>query len=207
MCCVVPDEWYVGNSGYERGDLKLLVRTAILLAAAGGFVVALSLAASADVVEPSSAYQPASTALLEETSGTQAATGLPAEESVAPQATGEISPDAEARVEPAPATPLPDLHVGLAPSHIVRTESVSESVVEKAVRPLGAGLERIGSYLARVVSACHEAASSGAGVPVLALAVLSVATALDRRWILGIQPTTDEDAPELLYASEVIAPG
>jgi hypothetical protein len=184
------------------------MRTAILLAAAGGFVVALSLAASADVVEPSSAYQPASTALLEESHSTEAATGLPAEESVAPQATGEVSPDAEARVEPAPATPLPELQVGPARSHVVRAEPApSESALDRAVRPLGAGLERIGSYLARVVSACHEAASSGAGVPVLALAVLSGAAALDRRWVLGTRPTTDEDAPELLYASEVIAPG
>ncbi|MGH2758256.1 MAG: hypothetical protein ACRDKJ_01705 [Actinomycetota bacterium] len=183
------------------------MRTAILLAAAGGFVVALSLVASADVVEPSSAYQPASTALLEESHSTQVATGLPAEGAVAPQATGEISPDAEARVEPAPATPLPELQVGPAASHIVRAEPASESVVEKAVRPLGAGLERIGSYLARVVSACQEAASSGAGVPVLALAVLSVAAAFDRRRVLGARTATDEDAPELLYASEVIAPG
>jgi hypothetical protein len=198
----------VRNSGYERGDLRVLMRTAILLATAGGFVVALSLAASADVVEPSSAYQPASTALLEDSHSTEAATGLPAEEPVAPQATGEVSPDAEARVEPAPATPLPELQVGPARSHVVRAEPASnESVLDKAVRPLGAGLDRIGSYLARVVSACHEAASSGAGVPVLALAVLSAAAALDRRWVLGIRPTTDEDAPELLYASEVIAPG
>jgi len=182
----------------------------ILLAAAGGFVVALALTSSADVVEPSSAYQPASTALLEEGNGPKAPSNLPAEgeEAVAPDAPGETSPVAETRVEPAPATPLPELQVGPAPSHIVRTEPASgETALEKVVRPLGAGLERIGSYLERVVSACQGAMGSGAGVPVLALAVLCTAAALDRRWVLGTRSTTDEDAPQLLYATEVIAPG
>jgi hypothetical protein len=34
-----------------------------------------------------------------------------------------------------------------------------------------------------------------------------VAAAFDRRRVLGTRIITDEDAPDLLYATEVIAPG
>jgi hypothetical protein len=69
------------------------------------------------------------------------------------------------------------------------------------------GFVDIGSYLGRVVSSCHVPMGSGAGGPVLVLGVLSMAAALTRHRVLGIRPTTDEDAPELLYATEVIKPG
>lgn len=185
--------------------MRLLVRLGLILTVAGGFVLALALSASADVVEPSSAYQPASTKLLEE--GPGAGTTLPAEEKAAPDK-GEASRAAETRDAAVPATPAPEQQVKPAPAHITRTEPVSQdSALARAARPFSVGLERIGSYLGRVISTCQVAAGSGAGVPVLALAVLSVVAALDRRRVFGTRSTTDEDVPELLYATEVIAPG
>ncbi len=185
--------------------MKLVIRGAILLAAAGGFVVALALTSSADVVEPSSAYQPYSASLIENNSS-QAA-GLPGEETVGSAALGEAPQIAETRETP-PATPAPESQVRPARASIARVQPVSnESPLERAVRPLGVGLQKVGSFLERVVSACHGAVGTGAGVPVLALAVLSVAAAFDRRRVLGIRTATDEDVPELLYAREVIAPG
>jgi hypothetical protein len=186
--------------------VRLLVRAGLILAAAAGFVVAVTLVASADVVEPSSAYQPASTALLN--GSPEAAGSLPAEETVGSEPTGETSPAlAEARDEPV-LTPASEHQVRPAPAHITRKEPAPhESGLATVVRPLRAGLEQIGSYLERVVNACQVAAGSGAGVPVLALAVLSVAIALERRRLLESRFTTDEDVPELLFATEVIAPG
>ena len=187
--------------------MRLLVRTAVVVAAAGGFMLAVALSASADVVEPSSAYQPASAELFANGAPQEAET-LPAEETVAPEPVGETSPSvAETRDEPV-ATPAPEPQVRPVPAHIKRTEPAPQvSGLATLVRPFSAGLERIGSYLGRVVSACQVAAGSGAGVPVLALAVLSVVAALDRRRVFGTRTTTDEDVPELLYATEVIAPG
>ncbi len=181
--------------------MRSLVRLGLILTAAGGFVFACALSASADVVEPSSAYQPASTALL---GGSEA---LPTEDAAAP-GTGEASQSTETRDAEVAATPAPEHQVRPVPAHITRTEPVSQdSSLAEAVRPFSVGLERIGSYLGRVISTCQVAAGSGAGVPVLALAVLSVVAAFDRRRVFATRPTTDEDVPELLYATEVIAPG
>ena len=187
--------------------MRLLVRAGLVLAAAGGFLFAVALTASADVVEPSSAYQPASTELLKQ-GGPGPVGSMPAEDKVGAEQAGETSQIAETRDE-APATPAPEHQVRPAPAHIVRTEEPAphESGFASVVRPLRVGLEQIGSYLGRVVSACQVAAGSGAGVPVLALAVLSVVAALERRRVLGTRFITDEDVPELLYATEVIAPG
>lgn len=185
--------------------MRPLLRLGLVLTAAGGFMIALALSASADVVEPSSAYQPASTELL--TKGPGAGTTLPVEEKAAP-GMGEASRPAETRDAVVPATPAPEHQVRPAPAHITRTAPVSrDSALARAVRPFSVGLERIGSYLGRVISTCRVAAGSGAGVPVLALAVLSVVAALDRRRVFGTRTTTDEDVPELLFATEVIAPG
>lgn len=187
--------------------MRLLVRAGLVLAAAGGFLFVAALTASADVVEPSSAYQPASTELLKQ-GGPGSVESLPTEETAGTEQVGESSPVAETR-DAAPATPAPEHQVRPAPAHIVRTEQPAphESGLASVVRPLRVGLEQIGSYLGRVVSACQVAAGSGAGVPVLALAVLSVVAALERRRVLGTRFITDEDVPELLYAPEVIAPG
>ena len=184
--------------------MRSLVRLGLIVAAAGGFVLALSLTASADVVEPSSAYQPASTSLIEKGPGADA---LPAEERTA-AGSGEASQPTETRDAGVAATPAPEHQVKPVPAHITHTTPESQSsALERAVRPLGVGFERIGAYLGRVVSTCQVAAGSGVGVPVLALAVLCVVTALNRRRVFGTRPATDEDVPELLYATEVIAPG
>ncbi len=187
--------------------MRLLVRAGLVLAAVGGFLFVVASSASADVVEPSSAYQPASTELLKQ--GSSGSVGsLPAAQTAGTEHVGETSQVAEARDE-APATPAPEHQVRPAPTHIVRMEEPAphESGLASVVRPLRVGLEQIGSYLGRVVSACQVAAGSGAGVPVLALAVLSVAAAFQRRRVLGTRFIADEDVPELLYATEVIAPG
>jgi hypothetical protein len=195
------------TSGYEGAEVRLLVRTALVVGAAGGFMLAVAASASADVVEPSSAYQPASTELVKH-SGSETMGSLPAEKAVGTEQTGESSPVVAEPRDAAPATPAPEHQVRPAPAHIVRTEpEPHESGLATAVRPLTVGLERIGSFLGRVVSACSVAAGSGAGVPVLALAVLSVVVAFERRRVLGTRFIADEDVPELLYATEVIAPG
>lgn len=185
--------------------MRPLVRLALIFAAASGFLLALSLTASADVVEPSSAYQPASTVLLERGPGAGA---LPAEEGAA-AGTGEASrTTTETREAEVAATPAPEHQVKPAPARVTTTSSAAQaSALVRAMRPFGVGFERIGAYLGQVVSTCQVAAGSGAGVPVLALAVLSVVTALNRRRVFGVRPATDEDAPELLFATEVIAPG
>jgi hypothetical protein len=185
--------------------VRLLVRAAVVVAAAGGFLAALAVSASADVVEPSSAYQPASTALLEEGAPGPAAELAVPEPSSEPKA--EPPPVAETRDVPV-ATPAPEHQVRAVPVHIARREPEPRPAgLPAAVRPFVTGVERIGAYLGRVVSACQVAAGSGAGVPVLALAVLSVATALTRRRVIGTRSIADEEARELLFAGEVIAPG
>ena len=206
LFCVVPAGNGMCSVRPVKGVwLRSLVRLGLILTAAGGFVFALALSASADVVEPSSAYQPASTRLLEK--GPGAGTTLPVVEKAAP-GVGEASPAAESRDTVVPATPAPEHQVRPAPARITRAEPVShDSALARAARPLGVGLERIGSYLGRVISTCQVVPGAGAGVPVLALGVLSVVAALDRRRVFGTRLTTDEDVPELLYATEVIAPG
>jgi hypothetical protein len=195
------------TSGYQGADVRLLVRAGLVVGAAAGFLFAVALHASADVVEPSSAYQPASTKLVKH-SGATPADPLPAEQEKVGTETGEPSPVVVETHDVVPATPAPEHQVRPAPAHIVRTEPAQhESGLATAVRPLTIGLERIGSFLGRVVSACSVSAGSGAGVPVLTLAVLSVVAAFERRRVLGTRFIADEDVPELLYAGEVIAPG
>jgi hypothetical protein len=76
------------------------------------------------------------------------------------------------------------------------------------MHPLRSGFDRVGQYLGRVVSACEVGGSgTGTGGPVVVLAVLGVVAALERRWALMVQPATDEDAPEFLYAGELTPPG
>jgi hypothetical protein len=156
-------------------------------------------------VEPSSAYQPASTSLLAN-GGPEGMEAAPADETNKGME-AEQAPVAEAR-DGAAETPAPEPQVRPAPAHIKRTEAAPhESGFARVIHPLSSGLQQVGSSLGRLVSACQVAAGSGAGVPVLALAVLSVAAAFDRRRVLGTRIITDEDAPDLLYATEVIAPG
>lgn len=188
--------------------MRLLVRAGMVAAGVLAFCGAWSAVASADVVEPSSAYQPASTQLLTEKQKAPAAGEMHKPEPE-PAALGEASQaPKEPVLDEAPATPAPEPQVRAVPAHITPRESHPESsVVERVTTPLRAGFQHIGSYLGRVVSTCQVAAGSGAGGPVLVLAVLSVVAAFERRRVFGTRPATDEDAPELLYATDVIKPG
>jgi hypothetical protein len=197
--------------------VRSVIRAAVLVAAAAGFCGALSLTASADVVEPTSAYQPASTGLIEEGSTAAALKELEAAEEANPPAeqTEKAKPAEE---EAAPASPAP-VPVTPAPEHVVRsarvpaaesaqsTSSVSVTLVDHITQPFRIGLEIIEASLGRVVSACDAGFGTGAGGPALILAVLALAAPLIRRRVIGTRWTTDEDVPEFLFAWEQTPPG
>jgi hypothetical protein len=187
-----------------------------LLAGAAGLSLVLSAAASADMVEPTSAYQPASVALLNEKAAADAmpepakteATERQAKKAK-PKAEKAEKPKAEQLAEVAEPTPAPEQVVRQAPAHLTRSHTQTEapSVADRIVHPFRTGLEQIGAALGRAVSACEVGAVPGAGGPALALAVLSLAAPLIRRRIIGIRRTADEDVPEFLYAQELTPPG
>jgi len=190
--------------------VKALVRLLILLAAAGGFCVALSLAAQADVVTPESAYQPASVGLL--TKGSPASAEMPA---VAPDAAkSEAAKAKEPPVVPAAApevaaTPAPELQVVRSvPTAIVEpSDEEPSSLVDHIVHPLRNGIEHLRTSLGRVVSACEVGFPTGTGGPVLVLAVLGMAVPFIRRRVAMTRWTTDEDVPEFFYVWELTPPG
>jgi hypothetical protein len=175
------------------------------VAVAAGFFVALASHASADVVEPQSAYQPASVGLLqEETAKAAVDQAAQAEKAKADEAKAS-EPD-----EVVVATPAPEQIVRQAPAHLVRqsTEQRSQpSVVDGITRPLRVGFQQIGASLGRVVGACDVGFGTGSGGPVLVFAVLAMAAPFIRRRVLATQRSADEDVPEFLYAQELTPPG
>lgn len=181
--------------------MKTLVKTAIVLVGAGAFCWALSAAASADVVTPRSAYQPASTNLL---SSAPAAREMPSRvktESVKVAAAG-----AESKPEPTPASEqvvrparVPTAHENARPE--------SPSVAYRLAHPFGVGLDHLTASLGRAVGACEVGFGTGTGGPVLVLAVLGMAIPFIRRRVIGTRWTADEDVPEFLYAWEQTPPG
>ena len=187
--------------------MKTLVRALVLLAAACGFCLALSLAAQADVVEPTSAYQPASTGLLSK--------GAPAgAEELPPAASSEAKPPKVEKVEPEPIvvapTPAPEQQVvRQVPTTLVPEagHGASSSLIDHVVHPLRIGVEHLKTTLGRVVSACEVGFGTGAGGPVLVLGVLSMAIPFIRRRIFAIRWATDEDVPEFRYVWELTPPG
>jgi hypothetical protein len=187
--------------------VKTLVRALILLAAAGGFCVALSLAAQADVVEPTSAYQPASTGLLEK--GTPAGADMPAAKAVEQ----EKAPAKVEKLPPQPAvvapTPAPEQQVvRQVPTAVVPgIRDASSSLIDHVVHPLRIGVEHLRTSLGRVVSACEVGFGSGAGGPVFVLAVLGMAIPFIRRRFFAFRWATDEDIPEFRYVWELTPPG
>jgi len=187
----------------ERGTpVKGLIRAGLVVAAAAGFFAFLSTTASADVVEPESALQPASANLMSQQpeSKDAAPQSQPMEETLqAEQAKAEV-------VEP---TPAPEQVVSRAPSRPVVAEPVhtESSVLDRAVQPLRTGFQQVGAYLGRVANACQVGLGSGAGGPVLVLGVLCMAIAVERRWVLRARPATDEEVPEFLFARELTPPG
>ena len=187
--------------------MKTLVKALILLAAAGGFCMALSLSAQADVVEPKSAYQPASTGLLEK--GAPAA-GMPSAETEAAKA-AEAEKVVPEQVEAPPSlapTPAPEQQVTRqVPTAVVPNLDHTPSLVDHVVQPLRIGVEHLKTSLGRVVSACEVGFGTGAGGPVFVLAVLSMAIPFIRRRVMMTRWATDEDVPEFLYVWELTPPG
>lgn len=178
-----------------------MVKAAILVAAAAGFVCAFSVSASAKVVDPHSAYQPTTVGLAKmAVDASKPSTNPFAAPSTAPQIK---------KADPPPATPAPEPVVARVQA-VVNPNSPSQSSgspLARAVRPLRRGVHWFGSYLERVVSSCPVGPVSTTGGPVFVLAVLSVGLALNRRWVLAAQSATDECVPEFLYAWELTPPG
>jgi hypothetical protein len=162
------------------------------------------MAAQADVVDPKSAMTLADSAFAPEKAA------APASEEPKPIPSTEPKPSAVLAKE-VPATPAPEQQVRQAPPQISRTGSTvaapERSPVDNALRPITTGLQHVGSYLGRVVSACQVGFGAGTGGPVLVLAVLGLVAALERRRTFGVRSVTDEDVPEFLYAGEISPPG
>jgi hypothetical protein len=187
--------------------MRALVRAGVLVAAAAGFCVAFSLGASADVVEPQSATQPAAAGLLqEETAKAMDLDGFPDGAPTDPTAAATQEEPGEV-VEP---TPAPEQVVRQAPARVVQTNTVANpapSVVDRVMHPLRMGFQHIGASLGRVVGACDVGFGTGAGGPGLIMAVLSMAAPLIRRRVFMSRWTADEDVPEFLFARELTPPG
>lgn len=180
------------------------------MAAAAGFCVAFSLSASADVVEPKSAYQPAAGGLLQEEAAKKAVadSSAAAEEKAAADAKAAklAKKEADEVVEP---TPAPEQVVRQAPSRL--TESTvtrsGPTLADRVTHPLRVGFYKIGASLGRVVGACEVGFGSGAGGPALVFAVLGMAAPFIRRRVFATRWTADEDVPEFLFARELTPPG
>jgi hypothetical protein len=181
---------------------RLVLKAAILAAGAAGFVCALSAVASAKVVEPGSAYQPTTVGLAKMAVAASAPSTNPF--TPATSAAPEIK-----KADPPVATPAPEPAVVRVQPRTSSNAPVdaSTSPIERAVQPLRRGVLRFGSFLERVVSSCPVGPVSATGGPVIALAVLCFGLALDRRWVLAAQPTTDERVPEFLFTRELTPPG
>ncbi len=186
--------------------VRKLIRAGVLLAVAGGFCVALSLTASADVVEPKSAYQPASAAMLAEEQAAAKLAELAQTDPIKVAAATEVEKEKPSEV--AVATPAPEQVVRPGRVAVMQSSSsVAVSLVDRIAHPLAVGLEHIEASLARVVSACDIGLGSGAGGPALVLAVLALASPFARRRVIGTRWATDEDVPEFLFAWEQTPPG
>jgi hypothetical protein len=189
-------------------SVKALVRALVLLAAAGGFCVALSVAARADVVEPNSAYQPASTGLVDGASA--AGADLPAAaEAEAQRSTPPKAKPTEPEIAPVAPTPAPEQQVVRQVPTIVVPEAnaAPASLIGHVVHPLRIGVEHLKTTLGRVVSACEVGFGTGAGGPVLVLGLLCMAIPFIRRRLFAIRWATDEDVPEFRYVWELTPPG
>ena len=160
----------------------------------------MAVTASADAGDPTSAYQSAFKIALTPQAVQAASKPAPAPEVVKPEPAKAAAPSTGD--EPV-ATPVPEQFVSQGPAP-ARQEH--RSVVERIVFGAGAKYRVIESFFGRVASATQDGAGPGTGVPVLVLAVLSVAAVVEHhrrhsRW------ATDENVLELLYARELTPPG
>jgi hypothetical protein len=184
--------------------LKTLVRAAVVVPGAAGLCFAFALAAHADVGNPTSAYQSAfKIAQMQQPAPVVA---KPAPAATKPDPTNAQAP--AGRGEPV-ATPVPEQFVSEAPAPVVMRRQSSEhgSAVARIVFGAEAKYREIEAFFGRVASAPQGGPGGGAGVPVLVLAFLSVAAALNRHRLLGNRWATDENVFELLYARELTPPG
>lgn len=217
--------------------MRASVRAAGLLIAlaAAAWVFGLARTAAADIVTPLSADQPVSASLQESppkpisvpeeeeqgTEGEEASDApmvadevVPAE--VVPEegaAEGATAKDAREPLPPPPVyTPVPEQVIervtpATAPSGAAEARGDEAGVLGRVSHEVEQRLDGVGTFLERVVRACQVGVTQATGGPVVVFAVLSMVTALERRRTLRARLATDEDAPEFLYAWEVIAPG
>jgi cytoskeletal protein RodZ len=85
----------------------------------------------------------------------------------------------------------------------VSPEGSTDTSVASSTGPI----ERVKTVLAELATACQVGVSFPTGGPVLAFAILAAALGLDGQRFQRTRWLADEDAPELLYAGDVIAPG
>jgi len=180
---------------------RFALKAAILAACAAGFVFALSAAASAKVVDTGSAYQPTTVSLAKMAVAASAPSTNPFS---ATSTTPQIK-----KADTAPATPVPEPVVTRVQPILSSSSAGTQPAgpLERAITPLRRGVQRFGSYLERVVSSCPVGPVSATGGPVIALGILCVGLALNRRWVLAARPATDESVPEFLFAWELTPPG
>lgn len=186
--------------------MKALVKAVVLVGGVVGLSLVLSSMARADVVEPRSAYQPASVGLL---SDEAAAAAMP-DPAAAPAKEADSAPQSSrdtTKTAPA-ATPAPEQQVvRQIPVSVQDVHAEQPSVVHRLMDPFRVGFEHIGASLARVASTCEVGLATGPGGPILVLAVLSMVLPFARRRFSRIRRAADEDVPEFLFAWETTPPG
>jgi hypothetical protein len=184
--------------------LKTLVRAAVVVSGATGLFFAFALAAHADVGNPASTYQ--SAFKIAQMPQPVVAASKPVPAATKPDPIKAQAPSG--RGEPV-ATPVPEQFVSEAPAPVAGPRQLSghRSAVAGIVFGAEAKYREIEAFFGRVASAPQGGPGGGAGVPVLVLAFLCVATALNRHRLLGGRWVTDENALELLYARELTPPG
>lgn len=197
--------------------------TLVVLAGAFGFLLALASGAAADITDPDKPFSPYRPDVDRASPGV-AANAVPSRpaptepESSQPTAAEPAQPLTEVTAPPVAETVAVDPTP--APEHVVRRPALARTrsasapsdpgISSPVIRDQGVidkGLHTVRVFLGQVASACKVGVATGTGGPVLVFAVLSMATVLERRWVRRARWAADEDAPELLYAWDVIAPG
>ena len=203
-------------------------RTAgLLVVGIAGFLLLLAGAARAEIADPTSPnfspYQPKAPNVpnvnqasepAQQTSPapteSEAPAPAPAEEAVVAEVAPIPAPAPTTRPVPFPEwTPAPEAVVTRSTNVVIDVGSESPTDATGS-RPsvIANGLRLMRVSLDAVIGVCADFANGmGAGGPALILAVLGAATALTRHRLFGARLVTDEEAPEMLYAWDVIAPG
>lgn len=217
-----------GGDGVDvHMSVKTLLRLALVTGAAG-LSLAFAQGASADLVDPARPYEPVirdnPVPAFPIVRVPATAPGSAVSEGESPPAMAEPTasepPVVATDATPAPADPVATPLPVPAPESVVtrpapRVHRLSDARAQEAPTPHLVDpntnrpriMQHVRSFLAELVSTCKVGASAGSGGPVLVLAVLGMAAALDRRWVRRARLATDERTPEFLFAWEVISPG